>query len=439
MGKRIKDDPKQRTVCRRPERRAAVSLVVAIAFPVVLGVMALGVDVSYWATVRVKLQRTADIAAMVSALKYASTYNSSNALSAAVNIAELNGLPVGTQTGNGTSTLTVTYGAYSATFTVTEAPAQVTAIVQQSLPLIFGGILVSGPHTTETISATAVAQIFPRSGSTQSCVLGLNGFSTGVTTSDDLTISGGKNTSISMSACDLRSDASINFNGSPGLAVPNLLASGTVSGSYDSLQCPSSQPCDQQFIGVPQVPDPFAQTYGSALTVPTATIAQPSGTTLSPPPAGEAYQSLAFGSATYTLNSGIYYVSGSVKFDSNSTVNGTGVSIVMGSGGTFTMNGDTTVNLTAPSTGSTAGLLFGSSTSNAITFNGNSNLTLGGVIYVPSGTVTVSGNTSPAASCLNVVAQSVAFAGSSAFTNAGCGGLGAPPIFDYPATVRLVQ
>jgi Flp pilus assembly protein TadG len=417
------------------DRRAAISLIVAASLPVLIGVMAFGIDISYWTAVRIELQRTADIAALAGAAKYASTYSSSKALTTAANIAELNGLPVGSRTGDGITTLTDQYGAYTATFAFTTSPAQITATVHHSLQYTFAAILASGSSQTETISATAVAQTFPRN-SNESCVLALSGYSTGITTSTDLTISGGKGTNVSMSGCDLRSDASIAFNGSPGVAVPNLVASGGISGSYNNT-CTSSTSCDQQFVGVPQVPDPFASTYN--LSVPASAVAQPQGTTLSPPPAGEAYQSLAFGSATYTLNPGIYYVSGSVTFDSNSAVSGTGVTIIMGSGGSLTMNGSTTVNLTAPSTGSTAGLLFGSTTSNSITFNGNASLTLAGALYTPNSSVTISGNTSSTGSCLSLVALNVAFAGSSSFASSGCAALGVPPIYDYPATARLVE
>lgn len=419
-----------------PSRRAAVSIVVAAALPILFGAMALGIDVSYWATVRVALQRTADIAAMAGAAKYAATDRSSVALRTAANIAELNGLPVGTRGGDGVTTLTDQYGAYTATFVFSASPVQMTATVQETVPYFFGRILVSAAN--QTISASAVAQIFPRTVSTQACVLGLNGFSSGITTTDDLTISGGKNTSIAMTGCDLRSDGSINFNGNPGLAVPYLIASGTTSGGYDN-QCGSTTDCDQQITGVPQIPDPLASKYGSALSVPSIEVAQPSTTSLTPPPAGEAYQSLDFGPNTYTLQSGVYYVSGSVTFDSNSVVNGSGVTIIMGPGSSLKMNGTTTVNLTAPSSGSTAGLLFGSATSDGITFNGDSSLTLGGAIYVPNGSVTISGNTSPAANCLDVVAFNVTFAGSSAFSNTGCQSMGVPAMNDYPAEARLVE
>lgn len=420
------------------DRRAAVSLVLAAAMPALVAIMALGIDVSYWTTVRVELQRTADIAAMAGAMKYASTNSPSKALTTAANVAEMNGLPVGTRAGYGTTRLTDTYGNYSATFSFTSSPTQITATVQRSVTLMFGAALVASSRQTQTISAGAGAQLSSRSNSSKACAVALNGNSSGITTIDDLTVSGGKNTRITMSGCDLRSDASMNFNGTPGVAVPNLIASGSITGSYTN-DCTATGTCDQQFTAVPQIPDPLAGTYGSDLSVPTTTIAQPSGTSLSPPPSGEAYSSLSFASGTYTLGPGVYYVSGQVTFNSNSIVNGTGVTIVMGSNGGLTMNGTVTVNLTAPATGSTAGMLFGSNGAISMSLNGDSSATLGGAIYLPNGSVNLVGNTSPSSNCLEVVALNISFGGSSSLSNASCGSLGVPDLNDYPSIAKLVQ
>ncbi|GAA4476183.1 hypothetical protein GCM10023157_06560 [Gluconacetobacter asukensis] len=46
------------------DRRGAVALLVALALPVLMGVLGLGIDVSYWAMTRLELQRVADIAAV---------------------------------------------------------------------------------------------------------------------------------------------------------------------------------------------------------------------------------------------------------------------------------------------------------------------------------------------------------------------------------------
>jgi hypothetical protein len=103
------------------------------------------------------------------------------------------------------------------------------------------------------------------------------------------------------------------------------------------------------------------------------------------------------------------------------------------------VNGSSNLNLTAPSGGPTAGLLFGSSSGSA-TFSGDSR-GLDGAIYVPNGSVTMSGNaTSGTSNCFMVVANTVTFQGNSSntFANSGCGSLGVPNVYDLPGIVRLI-
>ena len=69
--------------------------------------------------------------------------------------------------------------------------------------------------------------------------------------------------------------------------------------------------------------------------------------------------------ANVTLNPGVYFIDqGSLSVNGSATLTGTGVTLVFTSSGnnyaSATINGGATVNLTAPATGSTAGIvLFG--------------------------------------------------------------------------------
>ncbi|HEY2131695.1 MAG TPA: pilus assembly protein TadG-related protein [Acetobacteraceae bacterium] len=387
-----------RILCSRFARDqcGAFALMTALTLPILVGVMGLGIDVSYWATIRAELQRAADASAAAGAAKYASTATASSALTAAANVAQLNGLPVGVRTGDGKTTLTDSYGNYSATITFS-SPANVTVTMQRAVPLIFTRIFLSA--SMQTVTATDVAQVTPRTNGSTSCVLALNGFSDGITTTDDLTVSGGKNTDIAMSGCDLRSDASVQFNRKPQVGVPSIAASGTIGGSYDQIYSGQTS-CDQPLSSLPQIPDPWAAKYGSQLSVSSATTSQPNSNGFGPASSGTAYSSLSFGSGTYTLSPGTYYVAGNISFQGNGTVNGAGVTFIMS--GSLTVNGSSTLNLTAPSSGTTAGLLFSSSSGSA-TFHGNSTQNLAGAIYMPNGTVTMIGNTTGTSNCLVTV------------------------------------
>ena len=441
----------------KSEQRGTISAVTALILPIMIGVMALGFDISYRASVRSELQRTADISALAGAGLYASTVNSSSALTATANVIELNGFPVGTRGGNGTTTLTDNYGNYSASISFV-SPGTIVVTAQRVVSLMFSNMFLS--TSSQTVSATAAAQISPRASGNLSCALALNGSSNSITTTDNLTISGGNNTNIQMSGCNLRSDASIQFNGTSTVGTPSIVASGTIDGSYNPSCQAGQTPCDQRSTSMPQVPDPFASKYGGVLNVSgsaTPPVSSPCPNGLSgyicygPAPAGTVYDSFTVNSNTY-FSPGVYYIAGSISFGGNSTVLGTGVTFIMTDG--LSSGGGSTLNLSAPTSGPTAGLLFGSNLppgpndSNIVQFDGNSTQNLTGAIYMPNSSVTITGSTNwpndstdgtSLSNCLISVAQSVTFAGSSSFAASGCASFGVPTTYDLPSIARLTQ
>lgn len=413
------------------DRRGTVAVITALCLPVCTGVMALGIDVSYWEVVRVQCQAIADAAAMGGAEHYAESGYSSLALTTAANIAELNGVTPGTRGGDGTTTLTDNSTSWTASFSFSSSAQTVTATISTSAPLWFGRLLTTA--TSQTIAATAVASMGKRTGGS-SCVLGLNGSATGVTTYVDLSISG--NTTISSTHCGVRSDGQLTVSGNATLSVPNVVASGGIGQSGNAqINCTGSS-C--QWGNAPQLTDPLASSYESQLSVPAGGSPQGSATTLNP---GTYSSGLSFGSNnTYKLNAGVYYVNGSISVAGNSIISGAGVTLI--STGGISMSGNSVLTLTAPSSGSTAGLLFGTTASSSITISGNSNANLNGAIYAPNASVKVSGNSTEFASqstCVEIVAQTVSFSGNSDLDNSGCASLGAPTIYNLPSTVQLTQ
>jgi len=167
-------------------------------------------------------------------------------------------------------------------------------------------------------------------------------------------------------------------------------------------------------LGASSVPDPFAaEITAHTLTVPTTTgltTYYPSpistNTTLSPGyyPSGFNTNS---GTYTITLNPGLYYMGSNVVIGGNATINGTGVTIYMASG-SLTMNTATHVNLTAPSSGTTAGMLIweASTDSSAMILDSASDASWGGAIYVPDAQLTLNGGSTAVAYGM-VVVQSV--------------------------------
>jgi hypothetical protein len=104
------------------------------------------------------------------------------------------------------------------------------------------------------------------------------------------------------------------------------------------------------------------------------------------------------------FNTGTYVLAGGgISFNGNATMTGTGVTFynTTGTGGYkgIVLNGNVTLNFSAPTSGSLSGILFfqdrsipaGSAGS---TVNGNSGSTIDGALYFPSTTLTYNGNSS---------------------------------------------
>jgi hypothetical protein len=104
------------------------------------------------------------------------------------------------------------------------------------------------------------------------------------------------------------------------------------------------------------------------------------------------------------FNTGAYVLAGGgISFNGNATMTGTGVTFynTTGTGGYkgIVLNGNVTLNFSAPTSGSLSGILFfqdrsipaGSAGS---TVNGNSGSTIDGALYFPSTTLTYNGNSS---------------------------------------------
>jgi hypothetical protein len=141
---------------------------------------------------------------------------------------------------------------------------------------------------------------------------------------------------------------------------------------------------------------------------------------------------------------GVYVIDrGSFSVTGNSSVigNAPGVTFVLTSStasnyATVSINGGSTVNITAPKSGPLSGLAFfqdrNAPSSGSDNFAGGTNQSITGAIYIPSQGVTFSGGTvTGGAACTQLIALTITFNGNANF-NSNCAGVGVRGIGNEP-------
>jgi len=152
-----------------------------------------------------------------------------------------------------------------------------------------------------------------------------------------------------------------------------------------------------------------------------------------------------YGEKTLNLSPGIYYLDGAnLSVAGNATITGTGVTLVFtGSGsswGTASIGSNAIVNLTAPSSGATQGIvIYGDRkmpVGTAFNLTGGGTQNFGGAIYLPKANLSFSGGNGTSTSCTKVIADTIAFTGSSNL-QVNCAALGTAAI--GITTAQLVE
>lgn len=145
----------------------------------------------------------------------------------------------------------------------------------------------------------------------------------------------------------------------------------------------------------------------------------------------------AVGSMSVVMQPGVYIIDrGSFSLTGSLSLTGTNVTIVLTSStgadyATASITGSETVNLTAPTTGATAGLVFFQDPraplggSDSLTGSGGQTFT--GAVYFPSQNLTITGSSSLTSQCTQIIAQKITLTGSATLTD-NCAGTGALPI-----------
>ncbi|MER9135027.1 pilus assembly protein TadG-related protein [Mesorhizobium sp. M0830] len=383
---------------------ANVATIFALTLPIVVGAAGFGVETSYWYYNSLRLQATADAAAYAGALEQISGSDKPTIVAAATQSAATNGL--------GSGTIVVNTPPTSGPNTTKKA---VEVIVRQNLDRMFTSIFTQAQVPEQ---ARAVALITDAS---KACMEALD-----PTASQAVGFSG--NTSVKVTHCVIMSNSNapdaIKLQGSAALQVDCLISAGGVS-----LSNPVTTVCAAPITQALPASDPFADLPTPAASNPCKNINGNKTTQTIQPGTYCGGMNL---NGTITLSPGVYVVQGNLKINAGAVILGSGVTIFMQGSNTVSMNGNATVTLSAPTSGTYSGVLFyGDRTGTAAqsTFNGTADSLLTGALYFPKQQVNYLGNFSGNSGCTQVVANTIQWSGS-ATVNQNCSSLG---MRDIPA------
>jgi Flp pilus assembly protein TadG len=362
-----------------------VAILFSLSSPIMIAGVSFGVETGYWFYRQASLQSAADAAAYAAALEARAGSTNTVITSAATTAAAANGF----STTNGTIQITNPYGGGGGGST------SVKVLLTRTEKRYFSQVFTTTPVQT---SAKAIATF---STSANACIVALDKSASGA-------VSFSGNSTLTLTSCNVMANSisasSVTAQGSATVSVPCIMTAGGVSLTANVTQTS----CTSSLTQLPQVADPFKD-----VPPPTASgnCKNGNGNTLQP---GNYCNGMNL-SGNVNLNAGTYYVSGDIKINANANISGSGVTIFLAGSSSITINGNATVNLSAPTTGTYSGILFYGDPSNTSSvsnkFNGTAGSKLTGALYFPTQDVSYLGNFSGTSGCMQIVAKTVQWTG----------------------------
>jgi hypothetical protein len=242
---------------------------------------------------------------------------------------------------------------------------------------------------------------------------------------------------------DSNSKTALSESGNASIKAGSIQVVGGVSKSGNATLSPAAT------TGVAALPDPLA-----GLALPSTTgltnygavnLSGSSNNSNNPLNPGIYSKITVSGNAVLYLNPGVYILAGGgLTVSGNASIKGTGVTFYntgnsSGTYGSITLSGDGTYALSAPTTGTYAGILIfqDRNNSHALTLSGNSTLGSNGAIYAPTAALTLSDNAEGSSSqqpTLSFVVDTMTLSGNS--TANGLGTAPAGTVAYTPAQIR---
>ncbi|MGN6747158.1 MAG: hypothetical protein ACTHJS_01055 [Xanthobacteraceae bacterium] len=419
------------------DQRGSVGIITAVTLTIILAVGGLGVDAAIWMKAKNDAQGAADSAAG-SVAAAAVALNPASRLTAEANsAAAANGFH------NGMNGVTVVLNHPPASGASAGNANAYEVIVSAPQKLFLAHAL--GGITAPTVRGRAVSLITPGTPAPtfDTCILGLSPQASQI----DVTFNG--STVVTATGCDVDADSpsasSINTNGGGSVHAQNVRTVGGVSGGNIFVT-------GGVYTQQSSIPDPYANR--SIPSMPAATGPNKWSGTITNTGSGDPPVMTINGNVDVkgdtTLTPGIYIINnGSFNDTAQANVTGNGVTIILTSSspasdnGTFSVTGGGGLNLTAPTTGPSAGIALWADKNlpnKTDTFAGGTTSALVGAIYLPSHDAKYAGNSGTTSKCQQLIAYNITFTGTSNFKHT-CDGVGTsdPQGAPTPASWSLVE
>lgn len=383
------------------DEKGAVAIIAAIMFPVVVGAMGLGAETGYWFLKQRKLQHAADVAVHAAAVRHRAGDQQSGLQEAALRTASGTGYLPGV-------------GTISVGTDLTGANAKVTVQLKETHARLFSSVFSSDPVV---LAARAVAEV---TGGSKACVLALSGAVSGA-----ITVSG--STSVDLTNCSVAANSTSSsaflMDGSNAKIATDCVYA--VGGAVATTGLTLTQ-CSQPVQRAPITPDPYAGVpWPDRLHIdqlPCRDLNFVSSTDYSFDYLPDGQPAIRFCGAlsikgSTTLKPGIYILDGGdFTVSAGAALKGDGVTLMFAGSAKSKLTGSGAINLSAPTSGPYAGLLFfGSRRGTGVTHQvmGNSESSLQGSLYMPASSIEFTGNSSTTGTCTQIIADRVTFTGNS--------------------------
>ena len=422
-------------------KEGSAAIVMAILVPVLIGGFAFASEVSYWHVTKRRVQNAADTAAFAAGTQVRSGLQNSVIEAAAEDVASTSGF------NGGAANLTLEFPPSSAPNPAADGvnpngrTDYVYVILNETVNRNFTRFFNHG-ETTKVVQAAALAKI---SNGRPACILAMHPSASGA-------ISTGGSTTVNLNGCDIASNSisptAITSTGNGSSVTADCISAvGNVAvNSTYHLTCPSP------IANAPLTADPYAYRGAPQMTNCTST-----NTFGQFPNQGSGSQRCYTGNGgtistsanTTTLASNVTYVfentsSNAATFttNGNKSIVGTNVTLYFKGKWNIDFQGNTSLAITAPTTGPYAGIAIFGDRQNQVNFNntGNNAGRIVGAIYSPNvaSQITYSGSTTAYSSgqCTQVIGGKVTFWGNSNFTT-NCANSGTTPILSSQ-TIRIV-